>query len=89
MNDTAFEIFTKLEQLFDELSASQKKRLMRIAGRVRPNMTEDDLFQPHDLPELRENVEYNYEDGYWAGVEAARIAIRARVMAEYRGEPEE
>ena len=86
MNDTAYEIFTKLEKLFDELAASQKRRLMRTAERVRPNMTEDDLFQPHDIPEIRDNVEYNYEDGYFAGLEAARMAIRARVMAEYREE---
>jgi hypothetical protein len=68
-----------LERLFEELITHQRKRVLEAARRLNPSLTEDDITQPHDFPELSTNPEWNYEDGVLAGYLAAQMAVRARL----------
>jgi len=65
------------ERLLEELIESQRKRLKRLAARILPEATAEDLLQPHDHPELAAHPEFNFEDGILAGYLAVRAALRA------------
>jgi len=80
------ELNDQTEKLWDELIQQQEKKLLRIAQELRPNVTWDDLLQPQDLPEVADDPTFNYEDGLLAGIKAARIAFRARILGPLRGQ---
>ena len=75
------------EKLWEELIAQQDKKLLKLAQELRPNVTWDDLLQPQDMPEIANDPQFNYEDGLLAGIKAARIAFRARVLGPLREAP--
>ena len=68
-----------IERLLEELIAHQRKRVLEHARRINPRLTEDDVQQPHDFPELAASPEWNYEDGVLAGYQATQAAIRAQL----------
>ena len=74
------ELEAAVEKLWDELVAQHERKLLALARELRPTCTWDDLLQPQDLPEIANDPTFNYEDGYLAGLKAARIAFRARVL---------
>lgn len=63
------------KKIFDQLIAFQEKKLMRIAERIRPNLTTDDLLQPNDYPELENHPEFRFEEGVLNGIHTARMAF--------------
>ena len=67
------------EALFEELIVHQRKKVLETARRLNPQLTEDDIQQPHDFPELSSSPEWQYEDGVLAGYLAAQMAVRARL----------
>ncbi len=71
-----------VEAVFEELVAQQRKRVLAHARRLNPRLTEDDVQQPQDFPELSGNPEWQYEDGILAGYLAAQMAVRARLILE-------
>jgi hypothetical protein len=73
------EIAAALEALFDELVTHQRRKVLAAAQRLNPRLTEDDIQQPHDFPELAGDAAWNYEDGLLAGYLAAQMAVRARL----------
>lgn len=75
------------EKLWEELIAQQDRKLLKLAQELRPNVTWDDLLQPQDMPEIANDPQFNYEDGLLAGIKAARIAFRARVLGPLREAP--
>ena len=62
-------------QLLDELIEGQKKTLLSTARRIVPNVTEEDLLQPNDFPELELHPYFRYEEGVLHGLEAAKAAL--------------
>jgi hypothetical protein len=78
------ELDAQTEKLWDELIQQQETKLLKLARELRPNVTWDDLLQPQDLPEVAGDPTFNYEDGLLAGIKAARIAFRARVLGPLR-----
>jgi hypothetical protein len=69
----------ELEKLFEELIAQQRKKVLALARRLNPRLTDDDVQQPHDFPELASSPEWQYEDGVLAGYCAAQMAVRAQL----------
>lgn len=67
----------ELEKLLEEMIAQQRARVLAHARRLNGKLTEDDVQQPHDFPELAGSPEWNYEDGILAGYQAVQAAIRA------------
>jgi hypothetical protein len=68
--------------LLDEMIAQQRHRVLEHARRLNPRLTEDDVQQPQDFPELASCAEWNYEDGILAGYQAVQAAIRAQRRRE-------
>jgi hypothetical protein len=71
------EVEAALEQLLDEMVAQQRARVLTHARRLNGKLTDDDVQQPHDFPELAGSPEWNYEDGILAGYQAVQAALRA------------
>ena len=67
----------ELENLFEELIAGQKKRMLRLAKEIVPHIVEDDLLQPFDFPDLENNPHFRYEEGVLEGILTTRMAILA------------
>ncbi|MDX1971408.1 MAG: hypothetical protein SFY68_02645 [Candidatus Sumerlaeia bacterium] len=73
-----------LESLFLQMQDQQRYKLVRMAHRVRPDLSEDDLRDPHSFPEVTQRFDYAFEDGILAGIISAQTAALAelRAMAE-------
>jgi hypothetical protein len=67
-----------IEALLEEMIALQRKRVIALGRRLAPELSPDDLLQPHDHARLAGNPEFNFEDGVLAGYLAFRAAFRAR-----------
>ena len=67
----------EIERLLEELIEAQRRRLAKLAGRILPAATAEDLLQPHDHPALASHAEFNFEDGILAGYLTVRAALRA------------
>lgn len=57
--------------------SSQRTRLVELARRIAPRLSEDDLMQPHDHDEIASHPDFQFEDGILAGYLAVRAALRA------------
>ena len=66
-----------LERLLEEMVAQQRARVRARARALNPRLTDDDVQQPHDFPELAGSPEWQYEDGILAGYQAVQAAMRA------------
>lgn len=64
--------------MFDELIALQRKKVLNCALRILPHLTEDDILQPNDFPELEMNPHFRYEEGVLEGLLTAQMAYRQR-----------
>lgn len=65
------------EKLLDELIEGQKKNVLSTAKRIVPQVTEEDLLQPNDFPELEFHPHFRYEEGILDGLRVARTALLA------------
>jgi hypothetical protein len=66
-----------MESLLEEMISSQQERLHALAARIAPHLTDDDLLQPHDHPEIRNHPDFQFEDGILSGYLSVRAALRA------------
>ncbi len=64
------------ENLLLELISGQEAKLLKLAKRIVPHVTKDDLLQPNDFPELENHPEFRYEEGVLHGVQLTLIALR-------------
>ena len=80
-------VLTALAQgdaLLEELITQQRAKVLRLAREAVPDITSDDVLNPHDFPALKAHATFEYEDGILAGYIAAQMAIRARIIAPVR-----
>ena len=70
-----------MEEVFEELEQYQKKRLLKIAREINPNITEEDIMQPFDFKELEQSTYFRYEEGVYCGILSAKAAILATMHA--------
>ena len=68
-----------IQALLEELAVQQEARVRRLASRVVEEVTYDDIFAPDDVPALRGDPDYMYEDGLLAGILAVQTALRAHL----------
>jgi ferritin-like protein len=71
------DVVDEIERVLEELIVQQRKRVLEHARRLNPRLTEDDVQQPQDFPELATSAEWNYEDGILAGYQSTQAAVRA------------
>lgn len=67
----------KIETLLHEIVELQKKNMLANAERIVSQITQDDLLQPNDFPELENNPLFRYEEGVLAGIQTVEMALRA------------
>ena len=73
------QLAAQLEAIFEDLIGYQRRRVVEAARRLNPRLTDDDLLNPQDYPELAGNAPWNYEDGILAGYLSALAAMRAKL----------
>jgi hypothetical protein len=66
-----------LEEVFDELARQQREKIKKFAHGLIPYLTDDDLLQPNDFPELERHPHFRYEEGVLEGILTARMAYLA------------
>jgi hypothetical protein len=73
--------WNSLEMLIEEMSENQKKDLLKLATRIIPTVTSEDILQPNDYPELENHCEFRYEEGVLAGIQSVHIAFRSHLKS--------
>ena len=63
-------------QDLDNAIAQQRTKLLALARRINPRLTDDDVMSPADFPELCSDLVFNYEDGILAGLLSAQAILR-------------
>jgi len=66
-----------IESLFNELIEGQHSKVLKCGQRIVPHLTDDDLLQPNDFPELENHSVFRYEEGALSGIQSVRAALRA------------
>jgi hypothetical protein len=66
------------EETLTSLIISQRKKLFALSQELMPEVTADDLFNPHDHPKLFDDMQFNYEEGYLSGLLGAQAALRRK-----------
>ncbi len=64
-------------ELLEEIIEGQKAKLLKTAQRIIPHVTDDDLLQPNDFPELEFHPHFRYEEGILDGLQVAKAALLA------------
>ncbi len=64
----------------DELVAYQRKKVLELAQRIHPGLTDEDIRNIHDHPDVYGDPIFQFEDGQLAGFVAAHIALKARLL---------
>ncbi len=74
------ETLAMVDRLMIELVEYQEKKVLEMARRLHPGITAEDIRNPQDFPDLRDNPQWNFEDGILSGYKSAHIALRAKII---------
>ncbi len=72
----------KIVLLLDELIENQKRHLLKTARKIIPHVTDDDVLQPNDFPELELHPNFRYEEGLLHGFQAAKAALLVEMTVQ-------
>jgi hypothetical protein len=67
-------------EVMDGLVAHQRRKVLALAQRIHPGITEEDVRNVHDFPDVYGDPIFQFEDGQLAGFVAAQIALKARLL---------
>lgn len=62
--------------ILDRLIEHQRNKVLKIAQRISPGVTLEDIRNPQDFPQLLSDPDFNFEDGILAGLLSAQMALR-------------
>lgn len=65
------------KELLEQMIDMQKKKLLSCAERFVPHITEEDILQPNDFPELEMQPYFRHEEGLLEGLLSAMAALKA------------
>jgi hypothetical protein len=68
----------EVEAMLVQMEELQLRKVFELARRLKPNLTLEDMRNPHDFPELAD-VDWHFEDGVLTGVQSVLSAVRARL----------
>lgn len=57
----------------------QTKKVVDLARRLKPGLTNEDIRNPHDFPEL-DDPDWHYADGILTGIQSVTSALRALAL---------
>lgn len=70
------ELFERILSLIEAMEENQKQKVIDLARRLKPNLTAEDIRNPHDFPDL-DDPDWHFEDGQLTGIQSVRFALRA------------
>ncbi len=71
-----------IDHFFEELINLQRKKVFEIASNLGVHLTQEDILNPQDYPELLRSPRFNFEDGVLAGLLSAQMALRSKLREE-------
>ncbi len=66
----------EIEEIVQAMEELQRGKVIDLARRLKPNLTMEDIRNPHDFPEL-DDADWHYEDGVLTGIQSVLVAVRA------------
>lgn len=66
----------EIEEIVHAMEELQRGKVIDLARRLKPNLTMEDIRNPHDFPEL-DDADWHYEDGVLTGIQSVLAAVRA------------
>jgi len=69
------DINSSINKLLEEMISLQEEKVLKIARELIPHLTPEDIRNPHDFPELYNNINFNYEDGILTGYLSIKTAL--------------
>ncbi|MFZ0565400.1 MAG: hypothetical protein WAM28_04370 [Chlamydiales bacterium] len=63
--------------LLDEMVEGQREKVLKCGRHFIPTLTQEDVLQPVDYPELEGNPHFRYEEGVLEGIQTVRSALFA------------
>ena len=67
------------DRLFASMIQQQREKVLRLAREAVPNLSPEDVLNPHDFPQLRTHPAFEFEDGILSGLIASHLALRAEI----------
>lgn len=80
---TAQEALALMEALFERMVTQQQKKVLRLAREAVPNITPEEVRNPHDFPELKAHPTFEFEDGLLSGLVSAQVAVRSELRRQF------
>ncbi len=72
----------KIVQMIEEMAEWQKEKLFRLGREIVPYLTDEDLLQPMDYPQIENNPHFRYEEGVLDGIRSVQMALFALLKEE-------
>ena len=66
----------EIEEIVHAMEELQRGKVIDLARRLKPNLTMEDIRNPHDFPEL-DDADWHYADGVLTGIQSVLAAVRA------------
>jgi 8-oxo-dGTP pyrophosphatase MutT (NUDIX family) len=66
----------ELLRMLESMETLQSRKVIELARRLRPDLTPEDIRNPHDFPELND-PDWHYADGQLTGIQSVIMAVRA------------
>ncbi len=70
------ELFARILGIVEAMEENQHGKVVALARRLKPNLTAEDIRNPHDFPDL-DDPDWHFEDGQLTGIQSVRFALRA------------
>jgi hypothetical protein len=70
------ELFARILATVEAMEENQHRKVVDLARRLKPNLTPEDIRNPHDFPDL-DDPDWHFEDGQLVGIQSVRFALRA------------
>lgn len=67
-------------EVVEGLVAHQRAKVLELARRIHPGLTDEDIRNIHDYPDVYGDPIFQFEDGQLSGFVAAQIALKARLL---------
>ncbi|HRI64418.1 MAG TPA: hypothetical protein PK156_09265 [Polyangium sp.] len=75
-SSSARDVFEHILTLLEAMEENQLHKVIDLARRLKPNLTAEDIRNPHDFPDL-DDPDWHFEDGQLTGIQSVRFALRA------------
>ena len=72
----------EIDALLEKMIVQQRAKVFDIACSLCSRITQDDLLNPQDFPELAGDLRFGHEDGVLTGLLSAQISVRAEFRRE-------